>query len=47
MVFRIGGHLDTSGTISNKAAIARVTDKIYGKLADRENVKLYFIFSDK
>lgn len=28
MVFRIGGYLDTSGTISNKAAIARVTDKI-------------------
>ena len=27
-------------TNTGKAVVARVTDKIYGKLSDRENVKL-------
>ena len=47
MVFDISQHLDTSDLVSTKAIISRVTDRINGKLANRENVKLYFIFLPK
>ena len=47
MVFDISQHPDTSDLVSTKAIISRVTDRINGKLANRENVKLYFIFLPK